>query len=296
MLHIPPNTTNAKLVLIGTPNAGIEADILQGYYLVGRHSECQIRPKSSSVGERHCLLEHGAGILRVFDLKSETGTFVNEEELVSHKWRNLNNGDVIRCGKVQFEVVIEQVKKTSQPVPATSTHDPASSYSETSAVPTSSAADVDVASSELEAAFSEDDIFEFLDDGYAPSSSEAKVLTRSDKEPSAEELAFDESTFDDDKDLVEEMSGENEAAVKGASGAKTKRKKRKARDVPRDIPKPKKLKTPRTPMFSGVSFSDSETLKKVGVVVLALSMLGFLGYRVFKVSDSDQVRIIQEDY
>ena len=260
LLHIPLQTTNVKLVLIGTPNAGIEADILQGYYLVGRHSECQIRPKSSSVSERHCLLEHGARTLRVFDLQSEAGTFVNEDALVPHQWRDLQNGDILRCGKVQFKTVIEvSTQQTALPNDSTSANHASDS----------------VGQSELKAAFCQDDVLGFLDDHDLPPTTNAKVLTRTETASEIGEVTFNEADSDAAK-----------------ANAKAMREKRKARE----IPKPKKLKTAREPIFSTFSLSDPQTLKRVGLVALALTMISFFGYRIYKVADPDPVRIIQEDY
>lgn len=75
--------------------------------MVGRHNECQIRPHSQSIDERHCLLEHRHGLLRVFDLESDGGSFVNGDKLSPHKWRFLKNGDQLRCGKLAFFVCID---------------------------------------------------------------------------------------------------------------------------------------------------------------------------------------------
>ena len=82
--------------------------------MIGRHHECQIRPHSNSVSERHCLLEHRHGLLRVFDLESQEGTFVNNEKLEPHKWRFLTNGDQLRCGKLEFFVCIDQPRPPAE--------------------------------------------------------------------------------------------------------------------------------------------------------------------------------------
>ena len=56
----------AQLVLASGSRSGLAAPLFEGYYLIGRHEECQIRPKSRSVSRRHCLLHNHNGLLRVF--------------------------------------------------------------------------------------------------------------------------------------------------------------------------------------------------------------------------------------
>lgn len=75
-----------------------------GYYMIGRHRDCQIRPRSHSVSRRHCLLQHDPTHLRVYDLGSTNTTTVNDKPLEPNEWRELADGDEIRCGKVLFRV------------------------------------------------------------------------------------------------------------------------------------------------------------------------------------------------
>jgi pSer/pThr/pTyr-binding forkhead associated (FHA) protein len=95
-----------RLVVGAGNHAGVAADIRHGLYMIGRHRECQIRPKSQSVSERHCLVHHQAGAVRVFDLDSDQGTFVNDIQVPPKIWQLLNHGDRLRCGRYWFEVAI----------------------------------------------------------------------------------------------------------------------------------------------------------------------------------------------
>ncbi len=97
----------AQLVLNTGSHAGTVATIQPGYYMIGRHAECQIRPKSKSVSRRHCLLHHIDNELRVLDLGSASGTRINEERIPSHQWIVLKHSDTLRLGKVAFDVAIE---------------------------------------------------------------------------------------------------------------------------------------------------------------------------------------------
>ena len=96
------------LIMTQGRHAGTSAPIHPGYYLVGRHKQCQIRPKSRSVSRRHCLLLRNDDGFGALDLKSTGGTYVNGQRLKPHRWRTLGDGDQIRFGKVEFSVSIEE--------------------------------------------------------------------------------------------------------------------------------------------------------------------------------------------
>lgn len=97
-----------QLVLGTGSNAGLTAPIHRGYYMIGRHPECQIRPKTRSVSRRHCLLHHDEGVFRVLDLGSTRGTQVNGEKIAPKRWFELADGDELRCGKTTFRVSVER--------------------------------------------------------------------------------------------------------------------------------------------------------------------------------------------
>jgi predicted component of type VI protein secretion system len=97
----------ARLVLQTGSRAGMPAPLQYGYYMIGRHQECQIRPKSRSVSRYHCLLCHNENVVQVLDLESTSGTRVNEEKLMPKSWVPLSNGDMLRCGKIVFRANVE---------------------------------------------------------------------------------------------------------------------------------------------------------------------------------------------
>jgi pSer/pThr/pTyr-binding forkhead associated (FHA) protein len=94
------------LVVATGSHAGVTAEIKEGIYMIGRDRECQIRPKSQSVSDRHCLVQHQSAVVRVFDLDSDEGTFVNDQSIAPKTWTLLNHGDRLRCGRYCFEVII----------------------------------------------------------------------------------------------------------------------------------------------------------------------------------------------
>ena len=83
----------AQLILATGSHAGVAASIQLGYYMIGRHGECQIRPKSRSVSRRHCILHHTETQLLALDLDSSSGTYINGEKIIPNCWVKLNHGD-----------------------------------------------------------------------------------------------------------------------------------------------------------------------------------------------------------
>src|SRR4051812_47135548 len=71
--------------------------VLPGQTLTaGRTSQCDLQLDDPSVSRRHCTIELDAsGLLRVRDLESANGTFVNERPV---KEASARPGDLIRLG------------------------------------------------------------------------------------------------------------------------------------------------------------------------------------------------------
>lgn len=101
----------ARLILTAGSRAGLAANIYEGVYLVGREKPCQIRPKSRSVSRKHCALFLEQGSLRVLDLGSTSGTHVNGERIAARTRVVLRDGDQLRCGKITFNVVLDENRK-----------------------------------------------------------------------------------------------------------------------------------------------------------------------------------------
>jgi pSer/pThr/pTyr-binding forkhead associated (FHA) protein len=107
-----------KLKVQAGSNAGKEIPVPMARFLIGRSEECQLRPKSDAISRNHCTILINDDEVTVRDLNSRNGTFVNEER-VSGDYP-LKNGDMLRVGKLKFEVVVQSSKKTSA-VPAPDT-------------------------------------------------------------------------------------------------------------------------------------------------------------------------------
>ena len=96
-----------KLKVTAGSHSGTEIPISGDKFLIGRSESCQLRPKSDSISRKHCIIVIRDGRVLIQDLKSRNGTYVNEKRLPSDRAKILNAGDVLKLGKLQFEVVIE---------------------------------------------------------------------------------------------------------------------------------------------------------------------------------------------
>ena len=96
-----------KLKVVTGAHEGKEIAVQQDKFLIGRSESCQLRPKSESVSRKHCVLVQKDGRLLALDLKSRNGTFINEKQLLPEKAKILKNGDRLKVGQLEFEVLIE---------------------------------------------------------------------------------------------------------------------------------------------------------------------------------------------
>jgi len=96
-----------KLMVTTGSHSGTEIPISGEKFLIGRSESCQLRPKSDSISRKHCIIVVRDGRVLIQDLKSRNGTYVNEKRLPSDRAKILNTGDLLKIGKLQFEVLIE---------------------------------------------------------------------------------------------------------------------------------------------------------------------------------------------
>src|SRR5262249_53696747 len=74
-------------------------------FLIGRASNCHLRPSSPAVGSRHCALLHRNGGLLLTDLGSTNGTFLNGVRLVGSA--AFGAGDEFAVGPLRFRLRVE---------------------------------------------------------------------------------------------------------------------------------------------------------------------------------------------
>lgn len=96
-----------SLKVVSGTHEGKVISIKDEKFLIGRGESCQLRPKSESISRKHCAIVQKDGRLLLVDLKSRNGTFINEKQVSPDKAKILKNGDRLRCGQLEFEVLLE---------------------------------------------------------------------------------------------------------------------------------------------------------------------------------------------
>lgn len=82
-------------------------------FLIGREEDCQLRPNSDLVSRHHCVIAVDDFTVRIRDLGSTNGTFVNNQRITTQVV--LKQGDLIKIGKLAFEM---QIRTVDTPVKA----------------------------------------------------------------------------------------------------------------------------------------------------------------------------------
>ncbi|MEM0925299.1 MAG: FHA domain-containing protein [Planctomycetota bacterium] len=281
-----------ELIMSGGSHAGMTAPIHPGYYLVGRHRECQIRPKSKSVSRRHCLLLHNDDGFGALDLKSTRGTFVNGERIEPHQWRVLYDGDEIRFGKVAFTV---SIKLATFAVPVDSAADGAGSDSEAGSAsalpqePPPSWQNADIASF-----LEEEDRAEYVEKyGTLPVRVEentegAEVFSEPAGPTASDTLVGDVPVEEVPMERLDIPEAERRVEVDTKPTAKPPRRKIDPKEYKR--PSRRSISLPR---FSLPPLGEGNGLKLLGVSVALLLIGTFLVYQVYRFQEPTPVRVRQ---
>jgi predicted component of type VI protein secretion system len=90
-------------------------------FMIGRSSDCNLRPASQAISKRHCVVLQRGDKAFVQDLGSTNGTFVNDEQVQGE--RELQDGDILKVGPLDFRVAVAveevQAEKPTQVEKAT---------------------------------------------------------------------------------------------------------------------------------------------------------------------------------
>lgn len=97
---------HAELKVVGGKQNNQVVPLPQGKFLIGREQDCQLRPNSELVSRHHCVFSTDEFGLRVRDLGSTNGTFVNGQRI--EKQVELKAGDRVAIGTLNFEVVVRE--------------------------------------------------------------------------------------------------------------------------------------------------------------------------------------------
>jgi pSer/pThr/pTyr-binding forkhead associated (FHA) protein len=81
-------------------------DVPQGKLVVGREVDCHLRSESAFISRHHCVLLNDDYTLRVRDLGSKNGTFVNGQRIGCAE-TVLHSGDLIAVGAIEFQIIVE---------------------------------------------------------------------------------------------------------------------------------------------------------------------------------------------
>jgi pSer/pThr/pTyr-binding forkhead associated (FHA) protein len=95
----------ASLTVLSGPFVGQNIAVSHGKLLIGREVDCHLRPDSSLVSRHHCALLLDDFTLRVRDLGSRNGTFVNDHRIGIGEVVLLH-GDVVSVGDMNCQVEI----------------------------------------------------------------------------------------------------------------------------------------------------------------------------------------------
>jgi len=101
-----------------------------GLCLIGRSGDCALqipKEKDMRISRRHCLLIINPPKIRIRDLGSRNGTFVNGEQATAGTLGDvpeqmapqdiiLNHGDKVSIGETQFEIIIPSLQKAGSSV------------------------------------------------------------------------------------------------------------------------------------------------------------------------------------
>jgi pSer/pThr/pTyr-binding forkhead associated (FHA) protein len=116
--------TLITLIFRNGPLKGQQTSITEpGQVLLGRASDCDVRfspgPAFPTVSRHHCLLQIAPPVVRVRDLGSLNGTFLNglplrpEDDPHSECWHRVEDGDEIRLADYTLEIQIPRRQSSS---------------------------------------------------------------------------------------------------------------------------------------------------------------------------------------
>ncbi len=92
----------AELRVLSGSSAGTVLPIPGKQFLIGRERDCHLRPDNELISRHHCVLRLDEYTLRVRDLGSRNGTFVNGQRIKGEVI--LRDGDTLFVGDLALQV------------------------------------------------------------------------------------------------------------------------------------------------------------------------------------------------
>ena len=99
---LPIPEASLFLVVAQGAHKGAMIPVKGPQFLIGRHSSCHMRPTSPAVSLHHCVLLVRQGRFFVSDLNSESGTFLNDRQVVGEV--EVLDQDRLRAGPLQLVI------------------------------------------------------------------------------------------------------------------------------------------------------------------------------------------------
>jgi predicted component of type VI protein secretion system len=93
---------NASLVLLRKNGACKDFPLSRGVTVIGRRGDCDLRIPLPVVSREHCQLSRNEDSVKLRDLGSRGGTFVNGKRVDENKEVPVKAGDYIRIGPLTF--------------------------------------------------------------------------------------------------------------------------------------------------------------------------------------------------
>jgi pSer/pThr/pTyr-binding forkhead associated (FHA) protein len=106
---------DARLTIVGGPASGQTIPVVGGKLIIGREEDCHLQPPSEFVSRHHCVLLLDEYTLRIRDLGSKNGTFVNSRRIGPGE-TILRDGDLVSVGEFlcQIHLTSETTGVTSE--------------------------------------------------------------------------------------------------------------------------------------------------------------------------------------
>jgi pSer/pThr/pTyr-binding forkhead associated (FHA) protein len=101
----------AVLRVLSGSGAGEMFALTGRQFLIGRERDCHLRPDNDLVSRHHCVLRLDEYVLRVRDLGSRNGTFVNGQRIKGDVV--LRDGDKLYIGDLALEVKVNYDDSTA---------------------------------------------------------------------------------------------------------------------------------------------------------------------------------------
>src|SRR5580704_14884898 len=106
----------ASLTVVSGPLARQSIEVSHGKLLIGREPDCHLRPDSPLVSRHHCVLLLDDYTLRIRDLASKNGTFVNSRRVGTSE-TILSHGDIVALGDMVCQASVSSAATEAEPMP-----------------------------------------------------------------------------------------------------------------------------------------------------------------------------------